>query len=178
MHSLADRWFLARRHQELLEEAGRGHSARELRRARKRRRRRRLTGDSETAADKRTQVRQGLAEDAPRIAELLELNGVPRWVAFEDRFILAEDEGRLVAVVRFREDSECLFLGLLVAEPWAEEGSVAVDLYTGARVMARELGLCEIRARTRQDETYPREAGYRRWREGWQLDVTGADGDA
>ena len=100
---------------------------------------------------------------------------MPRWVAFEERFILAEDEGKLMAVVRFHEDSEYLFLGLLVAEPWAKEGSVAVDLYTGARVMARELGLREIRARTRQDETYPREAGYRRWREGWQLDVTSAD---
>jgi hypothetical protein len=58
----------------------------------------------------------GLAEDAPRIAELLELNGIPRWVAFEERFILAEDEGKLVAVLRFRENSEFLFLGLLTVE--------------------------------------------------------------
>jgi hypothetical protein len=105
----------------------------------------------------------------------MEQNGIPRWVAFEERFILAEDEGRLVAVLRYREDSECLFLGLLVAEPRAEEGAVAVDLYTGARVLARALGLREIRARTRRDEAYPRQAGYRRWREGWQLDLTGAD---
>jgi hypothetical protein len=105
----------------------------------------------------------------------MEQHGVPRWVAFEERFILAEDEGRLVAVLRYREGSECLFLGLLVAEPRAEESTVAVDLYIGARVMARGLGLREIRARTRRDEMYPLEAGYRRWGEGWKLDLTGAD---
>jgi hypothetical protein len=148
---------------------------RKLRRARKGRWGEYPTADPEVPRVRRTQVRQGLAEDAPRIAELMELNGIPRWVAFEERFILAEDEGKLVAVLRFREDSECLLLGLLVAGPSADEGSVAVDLYTGARVMARGLGLRMIQARTRQDETYPREAGYRRWREGWQLDVTGAD---
>jgi hypothetical protein len=35
-------------------------------------------------------VRLERARDAPRIAVLLELNGMPRWVAFEERFIVAE----------------------------------------------------------------------------------------
>ena len=133
MYGLAHWWFFTRRHHELVEEAGWVRWVRDLRRARMGRRRERSTGHPEVPGDRRTQVRQGLAGDAPRIADLMEQNGVPRWVAFEERFIIAEDEGRLVAILRNREDSECLFLGLLVAEP---QGSVAVDLYTGARVMA------------------------------------------
>jgi hypothetical protein len=119
---------------------------------------------SDAAAQKCTEVRLGLEEDAPRIAKLLELNGMPRWVAFEERFIIAEEDGDLLAVLRFREDSERLYLGLLVTDPWAEEHSLAVALYAGARVIARRLGLREIRARIFQSDTYPHDAGYRRWR--------------
>ena len=159
MHGLADWWYFTRRHQDLLEEAGWIRWVRDLSRARMGRRGESSTGDSEVPTGRRTQVRRGLVGDAPRIADLIEQNGIPRWVAFEERFILAEERGRLVAVLRFREGPECLFLGLLVAEPRAEEGSVAVDLYNGARVMARELGLQEIRARTRRDQTYPARRG-------------------
>ncbi len=174
MSSLGDWWFTGR-HQELLREASQKRLAQELRRARKTSAEEPPTGNATAPAGKRTDVRLGLAEDAPRIAKLLELNGMPRWVAFEERFIIVEEDGELVAVLRFREDFERLYLGLLVTDPWADEGSLAVALYTGARVMARGLGLREIRARTRQHETFPREAGYRRWRGGWRLDVTGAD---
>jgi hypothetical protein len=167
-------WWFAGRHQELLREASQERLAQELRRARKASAEGSPTSDATAPAEKRPEVRPGLAEDAPRIAALLELNGIPRWVAFEERFIIAEDDGRLVAVLRFREDCEQLYLGLLVADPWAEEHSLAVALYTGARVMAHEFGLREIQARTRQNETHPREAGYRRWRGGWRLDVVGA----
>jgi N-acetylglutamate synthase-like GNAT family acetyltransferase len=125
-------------------------------------------------AKKGPEVRPGLAKDTPRIAELLELNGIPRWVAFEERFIIAEDDGKLLAVLRFHEDSVRLYLGLLVTDPWAEEHSVAVALYAGARAMARGLGLQEIRAQTRQNETHPRDAGYRRWGGVWRLDVVSA----
>ena len=175
MGGLADLWLAVRRHQELLEEASQGRLTRELRRARKARAEKPPAGGAGAPVGKRADVRRGLVEDAPRIAELLELNGMPRWVAFEERFIIAEEDGELVAVLRFREDFERLYLGLLVTDPWADEGSLAVALYTGARVMARGLGLREIRVRTRQHETFPREAGYRRWRGGWRLDVTGAD---
>jgi hypothetical protein len=174
MSSLGDWWFTGR-HQELLREASQERLAQELRRARKTSAEEPPTSNATAPAGKRTDVRLGLAEDAPRIAELLELNGMPRWVAFEERFIIAEDDdGKLVAILRFREDSERLYLGLLVTDPWAEEHSVAVALYAGARVMALGLGLREIRARTRQNETHPREAGYRRWRRGWRVDVAGA----
>jgi hypothetical protein len=170
---MADFWFTGR-HQELLQKASEERLAQELRRARKSSAEEPPTSDATAPAEKRAEVRPGLAEDAPRIAELLELNGIPRWVAFEERFIVAEDDRKLVAVLRFREDSERLYLGLLVADPWAEEHSVAVALYAGARVIAHEFGLREIQARTRQNETHPRDAGYRRWRGGWRLDVDGA----
>jgi hypothetical protein len=172
MSGLGDWWF-KRRHQELLREASQMRLARELLRARKSSAEESPTSDATEPAQKRPEVRLGLAEDAPRIAKLLELNGIPRWVAFEERFILAEDDGKLVAVMRFREDSERLYLGLLVTDPWAKEHSLAVALYAGARVIAHGLGLREIQARTRQNETHPREAGYRRWRGGWRLGVVG-----
>lgn len=97
---------------------------------------------------------------------------MPRWVAFEERFIIAEEDGELVAVLRFREDSRRLYLGLLVTDPWVDEHSLAIALYAGGRVMARELGLREIIARTRQHETHPRAVGYRRWRGRWRLDMS------
>jgi hypothetical protein len=167
-------WWFAGRHQELLREASQERLAQELRRVRKTSAKESPTSDATAPAEKRPEVRPGLAEDAPRIAELLELNGIPRWVAFEERFIVAEDDGKLVAVLRFREDSERLYLGLLVTDPWVDEHSLAIALYTGARIMAHEFGLREIQARTRQNEIYPREVGYRRWRGGWRLDVAGA----
>jgi hypothetical protein len=173
MSGLGDWWFTGR-HQELLREASQERLAQELRRARKSSAEGLPTSGATSPAETRTEVRPGLAKDAPRIAELLELNEIPRWVAFEERFIIAEENGKLAAVLRFREDSERLYLGLLVTDPWAEEHSVAVALYAGARVIARGLGLREIRARTRQHETHPREVGYRRWGGGWRVDVASA----
>src|SRR5215213_6142651 len=75
----------------------------------------------------------GLLEDEAKVAELLELNGMPRWVAFEERFIVAEREGEVLAAVRYRTEPKRLLLGLLVADPWAGERRLAVDLYAGAR---------------------------------------------
>jgi hypothetical protein len=167
-------WWFTHRHQELLREAGHERLAQELRRVRKTSAEEPPMSDATAAAQRRTEVRPGLAEDALRIAELLELNGIPRWVAFEERFIIAKDDGKLVAVLRFREDTARLYLGLLVTDPWAEEHPIAVALYAGAREIARGLGLREIRARTRQGETHPDAAGYRRYRGGWRLDLAGA----
>jgi hypothetical protein len=171
MSGLADFWFTGRR-QELLWEASQRRLVTELRHARKARKEQPPTRDALAPARKRTEVRPGLAEDAPRIAELLELNGMPRWVAFEERFVLAEEAEELVAVLRFREDSQRLYLGLLVTDPCADERSLAVALYAGARVMARDLDLREVRARTRQYEMHLREAGYRRCSGGWRLEMT------
>jgi hypothetical protein len=108
--------------------------------------------------------------------DILELNGMPRWVAFEERFIVAEEAGQLAAVARFREGSECLHLGLIVTDPWAAEGPLVSALYAEARAVAEELGLREVRVRTREHQTHLREAGYRRWKGGWRLDMTAAAG--
>ena len=157
-----------------MREASQARLARELRRARKAGAEDLRASDADASARTRTDGRPGLAEDAPRIAELLELHGAPRWVAFEERFIVAEKAGELLAVLRFRVDPERLELGLLVTDPWAEERALAEALYAGALVMARSLGSREVRARTRRHETYPQDAGYRRCSGGWRLEITGA----
>lgn len=62
-------------------------------------------------------VRPGTALDVSRIAVLLELNGMPRWVALEERFIVFERGGALMAAMRFREGTGLLHLDLLVVDP-------------------------------------------------------------
>lgn len=123
------------------------------------------------------EVRWGLPKDEAKIAELLELNGVPRWVAFEERFIVAELGDELMAAVRYRTETKRLLLGLLVVDPWPRrstfgERRLAVALYAGARALALELGAREIVAKTDSNGAgYPYEAGYCRWGEGWWLDT-------
>ncbi len=176
MYIPADFWFMGR-HKELIREAGQQRPGREALRSRKRHAR---TDEFEmryASVRQHLVVRLGLASDAKRIALLLELNGMPRWVAFEERFIVAEEEdGRLVAAVRFREGSGSLRLGLLVTDPWVGEGQVVATLYAEARAVAERRGLREVRARICSNETHLREAGYRRWRGGWRLDVPEAAG--
>lgn len=158
------------RREELVREAERGRLVRTLREARKARVRREgsLSGGLETGD---IEVRWGMAEDEAKVAELLELNGIPRWVAFEERFIVAEKDGEVLAALRYRTEPKRLVLGLLVTDPWAEERSLAVALYAGVREMALEMGVKEIRARADLYSDYPREAGYRRQRGGWHLEV-------
>ena len=172
MHVPADFWFIGR-HKELILEASQRRIAREVLRARKGRGH---TDESETrraSTRKYPVVRLGVAADAPRIAVLLELNGMPRWVAFEERFIVAEEkDGRLAAAVRFQEGAESLRVGLLVTDPWTGEAPVVATLYAKARAVAEERGLREVRARTRGHETQLREAGYRRLRGGWTCPTT------
>ena len=126
------------------------------------------------------EVRWGLAEDADGIADLLELNGMPRWVAYEERFVVAEERGLVRAAVRYRTGPERLLLGLLVADPWRDERRLAVALYAGAGILARGLGAGEIftgtgrRGGTREDRgrlaAYLGEAGYVREIGRWRLD--------
>jgi hypothetical protein len=118
---------------------------------------------------KGTSVRWGSPEDEPRIAELLELNGMPRWVAFEERFVVAEKKGAVLAALRYRTASKKLLLGLLVVDPWAGERPLAVALYAGAVGLAREMGAGEVLARLVPYGHYPYEAGYCWWgREWWR----------
>ena len=153
------------RHRELLREAQERRLAREAREARQ-----------ALARSKRpdmVEVRWGLPDDDGEIAELLELNGVPRWVAFEERFVVAERDGKVLAAVRYRTEPKRLLLGLLVVDPWAEERRLAVDLYAGARRLAPELGAREILAKADPHlAAYPHEAGYHRWADGWRMDLT------
>lgn len=93
------------------------------------------------------EVRWGLQEDDALVAKLLELNGIPRWVAFEERFILAEEEGEVLAALSHRMASKRLLLELLVADPWAQERFLAAVLYEGAVALAGEAGIGEVRAR-------------------------------
>ncbi|MDQ4128870.1 MAG: hypothetical protein M3151_13140, partial [Actinomycetota bacterium] len=136
---------------DLLREADRERLERELRRSRASHGKRpQKTRASTAGAAGRANVRLGVAEDAFRVAELLELRGMPRWVAFEERFIVAERNERIVAVLRFRQDFGRLNFGLLVTDPRVEEDPLAVGLYAGARTVARELGARELHTVTRR----------------------------
>ena len=127
--------------------------------------------DPSGAAKDGVQVRWGLDEDEEKVSELLDLNGVPRRVAFEGRFIVAEKNGRMLAALRYRTEKKRLLLGLLLADPWADERALAVALYTGAGKLAREMGVREVRAGTQRRANHPHEAGYRRRIGGWRLDM-------
>jgi hypothetical protein len=120
------------------------------------------------------EVRWGLHEDAYGLAELMELNGMRRTLVFEERFIVAEREGKILAALRYRTQPKRLILGLLVTDPWAAERPLAVALYATAGELAREIGAQEVLARSvLRAHDYPYEAGYRRrYRGGWHLDAT------
>jgi hypothetical protein len=117
------------------------------------------------------EVRWGLAEDEPAVADLLQLNGMPRWVAFEERFIVAEKNGKILGAVRYATESKRLALGLLVVDPWAGERRVSGALYAGSRGLAEELGANEIVASAVRAD-YPRAAGYRRLGREWRVRVS------
>ena len=117
------------------------------------------------------EVGWGLAEDEPAVADLLELNGMPRWIAFEERFVVAQKDGKVLGGVRYRMESKRLLLGLLVVDPWAGEERLARALYRGAGELAREIGVSEVVTSVSQ-AGYPGRAGYRRRGRGWRLDVT------
>ena len=124
------------------------------------------------------EVRWGLAEDDVAVADLLELNGMPRWVAFEERFIVAPKNGKALGAVRYRMESKRLLLGILVVDPWAGEERMALALYRGAGDLACEIGAREVIAAESRADCLDR-AGYRRRGHGWRLDVLrgpGADG--
>jgi hypothetical protein len=112
----------------------------------------------------------GLAQDEPAVADLLELNGMPRWVSFEERFVVAKKDGKVLGAVRYRTESKRLLLGLLVVDPWVGEEPLAAALYRGAGELAREIGAHEVVASASQTR-YPGRAGYRHRGRGWRLDV-------
>src|SRR5215213_11031404 len=153
------------RQEELLREAEERRIARSLRRFRHGVKGRR---SEEPAESEGVEVRWGLVGDERAVADLLELNGMPRWISFEDRFVVAEKDGKVLGAVRYRTESKRLILGLLVVDPWAGEERLARALYRGAGELARELGVREVVASAAR---YPGMAGYRRRGRGWRLDV-------
>jgi len=143
-----------RRLEELVREAEAGRLAREARRG----------GGPSGGGPVR--VRWGLEEDCERVAGLLDLNGAPRWIAFEERFILAEEGGTLLGALVYRTEPKRMRLGLLLVDPWAGEERVATALYRGATELAAELGVKEIRARG--GGRYLARSGYRPYPGGWR----------
>ena len=161
------------RQDELLREAEERRISRALRRFR------RGKGDEEGPEEREgVKVRWGLAGDEEAVADLLELNGMPRWISFEERFLVAKKDGKVLGAVRYRTESKRLILGLLVVDPWAGEEQLALALYCGAGELAREIGAREVVASASRAR-YPGKAGYRRRRgRGWRLDLrrlSGAD---
>ena len=153
------------RHEELLREAERERLARAVRAGVRR--------EEPVEVAEGIEVRWGLLEDEAKVADLLQLNGKPRWLAFEERYVVAERDGEILAAVRYRTEKGRLSLGLLVVDPWAEERTLAVALYRGAGRLARELDAREVIARPSPRANHTGEAGYRRrGRRDWRLDVS------
>lgn len=116
------------------------------------------------------EVRWARAEDELQIARLLELNGMPRWLAFEERYIVAEERGEVLAALGYKTAASELFLGLLVVDPRGGERRLAEALYAGALDLAREAGIDEVRARAFYRKV-PDEVGYQWRRDGWCADT-------
>jgi hypothetical protein len=104
------------RSKDLLREAEQRRLTRELREARR---------------AKRIEVRWSLPGDEHKIAALFELNSRPRWEAFEEQFIVAEEEGKILAALPYQTTSKRLWVGLFITDPWVEVRSVARALYAG-----------------------------------------------
>ncbi len=126
-----------KRREELLAEEQDRALAREARRMRE-------AFASAEGGEPAVEVRWGLAEDGARVADLLELNGMPRWVAFEELFVVAAERGEVTAAVHYQTGRERLLLGLLVADPWRDRGALAEVLYSGARALAWEAGIPRV----------------------------------
>lgn len=120
------------------------------------------------------EVRWGREGDEAAVGDLLELNGMSRRGAFEERFIVAERGGKVLAAIRAEAVPGKMSLGAFAADLRVGEREFAVAVYCGARKLAKELGIGEVRADALRYGSYPREAGYRRWIGGWRLDVARA----
>lgn len=163
----SDFGFWDERRKELLREAEEGRLARDVRAAE------RAEGETTDGASRSDDlvVRWGLHKDDALVADLFELNGLPRWAAFEERFVVVEENGGIVAAVRYRVEKGRLVLGVFVADPWAGERRVAGALYSGVRDLAREVCAREVWATDDRFADYPREVGYVKRRGVWTLDT-------
>jgi hypothetical protein len=118
------------------------------------------------------EVSRALPEDESRIADLLEMNGLPRWMAAEERFLVAGWGGEVLAALEYRVVAGRLLLGFLASDPFVGEGLLARALYAEAHALARGMGLEEVRALPPAYGDHPYVVGYRRRYRCWRL---GAD---
>jgi hypothetical protein len=110
------------------------------------------------------------AEDVARITELLQMNGMPPWLAAEEVFLVAERDGEVLAALAYRVGVRRLSLGVLAVDPWERERPLARALYAGAHALAQSMGIKEVRAQSTVCGGYPYDVGYR-WRGcGWMLE--------
>ena len=119
-------------------------------------------------------VRRASSGDEAAIKDLLDLNGMPRWTAAEERFLVAERGGEILAALEYRVTGGRLVLGLLVADPWVGERWVARALYAEAHASAREMGLCGVEAPSAASRDHPYDVGYLKGGSGWRLGASDA----
>ncbi|MBA2694220.1 MAG: GNAT family N-acetyltransferase [Rubrobacter sp.] len=119
--------------------------------------------------ERRIEVRWGRGDDVEAIGNLLEFDGSPRRDADEERFIVAEEGGRLLATIRVRATPGRMDLWGFVADPRVREGEAASELYRGAWTLAKELGIPEVWADDDRRRDALLGAGYRRRIGGWKL---------
>nr|MDP9475848.1 hypothetical protein [Actinomycetota bacterium] len=116
-----------------------------------------------------TGVRRASSGDEAALRDLLDLDGMPRWLAAEERFLVLERGGDLLAALEYRVCGGCLVLGPVVADPWAGERWVARVLYAEAHALAKEMGLRGVEASNAVSGDYPYEVGYLKGSSGWRL---------
>ena len=114
-------------------------------------------------------VRRSGLTDSSGVANILRMNGVPGQLSHEEAFLVVEVKGDILAVLAYRVEAQRLSLGIMAADPWANEGALARPLYAEAHSLARELGLREVRALTNVYGDYLHAVGYRKRAGGWQL---------
>jgi hypothetical protein len=117
----------------------------------------------------RLRVRRSGLTDTTEVANILRMNGVPGQLSQEEAFLVAEAKGDILAVLAYRVEAQHLSLGIMAADPWADEAALASLLYAKARSLARELGLKEVRALANVYGDCPLAVGYRKRAGGWQL---------
>lgn len=114
-------------------------------------------------------VSRVLPQDEPWIADLLEMNGMPRRMATGRRYLIAVGGGEVLAALEYRVEPPRLQLGHLVNDPLVSERIPARVLYAEAHALAGETGLREIRASPPTYGDYPFDVGYRRRCGCWSL---------
>ena len=116
-----------------------------------------------------TGVRRACSEDEAAMRGLLDMNGLPRWTAAEERFLVVERGGEILAALEYRVLGGYLVLGLLVADPWVGERWVARALYAEAHALAKQMGLRGVEASDAIGRNYPHDVGYFMGGSGWRL---------